>query len=63
MLGPKEDDDKIMVTLTVTCTSEAEVLKVTETLTRIGTGFSLEGLSTSINSMRYSPTENYGEGI
>ncbi len=49
MLGPRDEDDKIYVSLAVSCTSEDQVARVSEALARVATGFALEGLNVNQN--------------
>lgn len=61
MLGPGEDDDKILVGITIACTSEDQVVRVSEAFARIAVGFSLEGLNVNHNMLKMSP-EDYRAG-
>lgn len=57
MLGPDDDHDKVLVTVTITCSSQEQVLKASETLQRTAVGLALEGMSTSLTTYHMVPLD------
>lgn len=53
-LGPGEDDDRLVVTLTFFCDSEMNAVKCQESLSRVMTGMALEGINGNLSIVRVS---------
>jgi hypothetical protein len=56
-LGSGDHDETIMVTLNVSCTSEEQVARVSESLGRVATGLVLDGCNAAVAFTKLDPPE------
>lgn len=57
MLGPDSGDEQVYVNVTATCTTEEQVVRVTEAFSRAMTGLALEGINCNLSVMKMRPED------